>query len=301
MGIPLIKSMYGSEQESLMIEVVVLQSIIWYTLLLFLFEYRAAREVVVRRIGEEEEDVVHVIVARTSSETEQQQRIQMSSRVAPDSGELVGKKKEDEGECGKELHMFVWRCGCCNSQGVCEKSVKVCNGEEREEVKDSGVGFMLIMKMVWFKLVSNPNTYASILGVTWALTSSKWGLQKPLILENSVTLLSDAGLGMAMFSLGLFMALQPKIIACGNKQAVIGMLLRFVASPVVMALASLAVGIRGTTFKVSLLQAALPQGIVPFVFAREYNLHPEVLSTAVIFGMIVALPVTILYYVLLGL
>ena len=29
-----------------------------------------------------------------------------------------------------------------------------------------------------------------------------------------------------------------------------------------------------------LLQAALPQGIVPFVFAKEYNVHPEILSTA---------------------
>jgi hypothetical protein len=28
------------------------------------------------------------------------------------------------------------------------------------------------------------------------------------------------------------------------------------------------------------LQAALPQGIVPFVFAKEYNVHPNVLSTA---------------------
>jgi len=27
------------------------------------------------------------------------------------------------------------------------------------------------------------------------------------------------------------------------------------------------------------LQAALPQGIVPFVFAKEYNLHPNILST----------------------
>jgi len=27
-------------------------------------------------------------------------------------------------------------------------------------------------------------------------------------------------------------------------------------------------------------QAALPQGIVPFVFAKEYNVHPAVLSTA---------------------
>lgn len=27
-------------------------------------------------------------------------------------------------------------------------------------------------------------------------------------------------------------------------------------------------------------QAALPQGIVPFVFAKEYNVHPDILSTA---------------------
>lgn len=26
-------------------------------------------------------------------------------------------------------------------------------------------------------------------------------------------------------------------------------------------------------------QAALPQGIVPFVFAKEYNVHPDILST----------------------
>lgn len=27
------------------------------------------------------------------------------------------------------------------------------------------------------------------------------------------------------------------------------------------------------------MQAALPQGIVPFVFAKEYNVHPDILST----------------------
>lgn len=30
---------------------------------------------------------------------------------------------------------------------------------------------------------------------------------------------------------------------------------------------------------VSNFQAALPQGIVPFVFAKEYNVHPDILST----------------------
>ncbi|KAK6927175.1 Membrane transport protein [Dillenia turbinata] len=29
-------------------------------------------------------------------------------------------------------------------------------------------------------------------------------------------------------------------------------------------------------------QAALPEGIVPFVFAKEYNVHPDVLSTGLL-------------------
>lgn len=76
------------------------------------------------------------------------------------------------------------------------------------------------------------------------------------------------------------MAAQPKIIACGKRVAAYGMLARFVAGPAVMAVASIAVGLRSTILRVSIVQAALPQGIVPFVFAREYNLHPDVLSTA---------------------
>ena len=41
MGIPLLIAMYGDYSGSLMVQVVVLQCIIWYTLLLFLFEYLA--------------------------------------------------------------------------------------------------------------------------------------------------------------------------------------------------------------------------------------------------------------------
>lgn len=32
-------------------------------------------------------------------------------------------------------------------------------------------------------------------------------------------------------------------------------------------------------YKLCVPQAALPQGIVPFVFAKEYNVHPAILST----------------------
>lgn len=76
-----------------MVQVVVLQSIIWYTLLLFLFEYRAARSLVSERASEErsrdrgdgEGEVVHVIVAGPSLELE---RVQANNRVVPDSGEV---------------------------------------------------------------------------------------------------------------------------------------------------------------------------------------------------------------------
>ncbi|PNX83666.1 auxin efflux carrier component 1-like protein, partial [Trifolium pratense] len=71
--------------------------------------------------------------------------------------------------------------------------------------------------------------------------------------------------------------------------------------PAVMAAASLAVGLKGVLFHVAIVQAALPQGIVPFVFAKEYNVHPDILSTGVIFGMLIALPITLVYYILMGL
>ncbi|XP_065855349.1 auxin efflux carrier component 4 [Euphorbia lathyris] len=159
----------------------------------------------------------------------------------------------------------------------------------------------LILIMVWRKLIRNPNTYSSLIGLIWSLVSFRWHVAMPKIISQSISILSDAGLGMAMFSLGLFMALQPKIIACGNSVAAFAMAVRFLTGPAVMAAASIAVGLRGTLLHVAIVQAALPQGIVPFVFAKEYNVHPAILSTAVIFGMLIALPITLVYYILLGL
>ncbi|XP_021297444.1 probable auxin efflux carrier component 1c isoform X2 [Herrania umbratica] len=159
----------------------------------------------------------------------------------------------------------------------------------------------LILIMVWRKLIRNPNTYSSLIGLTWSLVSFKWDIEMPAIIARSISILSDAGLGMAMFSLGLFMALQPRIIACGNTIAAFAMAVRFLTGPAVMAAASIAVGLRGVLLHIAIVQAALPQGIVPFVFAKEYNVHPDILSTGVIFGMLIALPITLVYYILMGL
>ncbi|GLT28686.1 hypothetical protein SLA2020_035980 [Shorea laevis] len=172
---------------------------------------------------------------------------------------------------------------------------------KKHQMPPASVMTRLILIMVWRKLIRNPNTYSSLLGLAWSLISFRWNIQMPKIVQGSISILSNAGLGMAMFSLGLFMALQPKIISCGKSVATFSMAVRFLTGPAVIAATSIAVGLRGVLLHVAVVQAALPQGIVPFVFAKEYNVHPDILSTAVIFGMLIALPITILYYILLGL
>ncbi|CAL1352918.1 unnamed protein product [Linum trigynum] len=159
--------------------------------------------------------------------------------------------------------------------------------------------FWGLMKVVWVKLASNPNSYACIIGLAWAFVSNRWHIEMPSIVDGSVSIMAKAGTGTAMFSMGIFMAMQEKLIACGATLTVVGMVLRFVAGPAAMAIASIVVGLHGDVLRVAIIQAALPQSITSFIFAKEYGLHAEVLSTAVIFGMIVSLPVLIGYYAVL--
>ncbi|KAM3693545.1 hypothetical protein ACB094_08G174300 [Castanea mollissima] len=211
-------------------------------------------------------------------------------------------EEEEEEEREKEGPIGLNKFGSSSTAELHPKSV--AGAPESITVKQmppASVMTRLILIMVWRKLIRNPNTYSSLIGLVWSLVAFRWHVHMPKIVEKSISILSDAGLGMAMFSLGLFMALQPKIIACGNSVASFAMAVRFLTGPAVMAAASIAVGLRGRLLHIAIVQAALPQGIVPFVFAKEYNVHPAILSTAVIFGMLIALPITLVYYIVLGL
>ncbi|XP_010274725.1 PREDICTED: probable auxin efflux carrier component 1c [Nelumbo nucifera] len=490
MGIPLLKGMYGDFSGSLMVQIVVLQCIIWYTLMLFMFEYRGAKMLITEQFPETAGSIVSIAVdsdvmsldgrepLETQAEIKEDGKLHVTVRKsnasrseifsrrsqglsttprpsnltnaeiyslqssrnptprgssfnhtdfysmvaggrnsnfgasdvyglsasrgptprpsnyeednkarfhhhatggaqypAPNPGMFsptgskpasnntaataaaTSAKKTTNGqvqqkpeEGTKDLHMFVWSSSASpvsdvfggQEYGVADQTVKDVrmavspgkvegrreNQEEYmerndysgvvvdREMNDAGhkmgdskpkgmppasVMTRLILIMVWRKLIRNPNTYSSLLGLTWSLISFRWHVEMPAIIAKSISILSDAGLGMAMFSLGLFMALQPRIIACGNSIASFAMAVRFLTGPAVMAAASIAVGLRGVLLHVAIVQAALPQGIVPFVFAKEYNVHPDILSTAVIFGMLIALPITLVYYILLGL
>lgn len=487
MGIPLLKGMYGPFSGSLMVQIVVLQCIIWYTLMLFMFEYRGAKMLISEQFPDtagsivsihvdsdvvsldgrqpleteaeiKEDGKLHVTVRKSNASRSDifSRRSQGLSSTTPrpsnltnaeiyslqssrnptprgssfnhtdfysmvaggrnsnfgandvyglsasrgptprpsnyeeESGNNMNKSRfhypaapgntanypapnpgmfsptgskamganaaakkpngQHKEEGAKDLHMFVWSSSASPVSDVFgghdygaldqpSKEVRVAvspgkveghrdnqedymerddfsfgnkgmdNNHDGEKMGDKQVKAMpptsvmtrLILIMVWRKLIRNPNTYSSLIGITWSLVSYRWNVEMPAIIAKSIAILSDAGLGMAMFSLGLFMALQPRIIACGNSIAAFAMAVRFLTGPAVMAAASIAVGLRGVLLHVAIVQAALPQGIVPFVFAKEYNVHPDILSTAVIFGMLIALPITLVYYILMGL
>ncbi|CAM6081877.1 unnamed protein product [Calypogeia fissa] len=187
------------------------------------------------------------------------------------------------------------------SSSTAELTPKLVDSQKDTRMPPTRVMIRLILVMVFRKLIRNPNTYSTVIGIVWSLVAYRWNFGMPKIIDGSISILSDAGLGMAMFSLGLFMALQGRLIVCGPSVAAFAMAIRFITGPAAMAAASVAVGLKGSFLHAAIVQAALPQGIVPFVFAKDYNLHPDVLSTAVIFGMLIAFPITLLYYVLFGL
>ncbi|CAN6443390.1 unnamed protein product [Victoria cruziana] len=431
MGIPLLKGMYGTSSGSLMVQIVVLQCIIWYTLLLFLFEYRGARLLIGEQFPDNAASIVsfkvdndvaslsgrdqlmadaeigddgriHVTVRKSASScseifsrrsggagvviptprpsnlTNAEIYSLQSSRNPTPRGSSFNKGEfcsntggfpgtEEGGFVGrmngnsafpamvspagrKDLHMFVWSSSASpvseaaanmfrgefvgseeaklgvnqphhqyqNHQPQCHHSHRhhhnlhynrrevtvesyedygrdefssgnghAANAGEsaardgdmpnfsnfgtnsrtelRPKAGDQGdakpapmppasVMTRLILIMVWRKLIRNPNTYSSLLGLTWSLISFRWGVQMPAVIARSISILSDAGLGMAMFSLGLFMALQPRIISCGNTIAAFAMAVRFFFGPAVMAAASVAVGLRGDLLRVAIVQ-----------------------------------------------
>ncbi|MED6136176.1 Auxin efflux carrier component 5 [Stylosanthes scabra] len=258
-GVPMLKAMYGPIGVDLVVQSSVIQAIIWLSLLLFVLEFRRAG---------------------------------IEGATADGGGALKSKATNNN--------------NINNNNGF--DDVVINGGKDLEatttttlEIGDVGrrPPFRKLMKLVWIKLAMNPNSYGCVIGISWAFISNRWNLEMPSIVEGSISIMSKTGTGTAMFSMGIFMALQEKVIACGASKAVFGLVLKFIAGPAAMAISCIAVGLRGDVLRVAIIQAAVPQSITSFIFAKEYGLHPEILSTAVIFGMIVSLPVLIAYYAIL--
>ncbi|KAF3444754.1 hypothetical protein FNV43_RR14447 [Rhamnella rubrinervis] len=186
LGIPLLKAMYGEEAANYLAQIVVLQSIIWYNLLLFLFEFNAVK----------------------------------SASVSPSSETTEEMETPQEAQSKDEVE------------------------ETRTRSSPRKVKTLLILLTVGRKLMINPNTHATVIGLIWAAIRFRWNVKLPEIANQSIIIMSNGGLGMAMFSLGLFMASKTRIIACGTRMAILAMSMKFIMGPALMAVSSLVIGLR---------------------------------------------------------
>ncbi|CAO2179789.1 unnamed protein product [Urochloa humidicola] len=256
-GVPLLDAMYGAWARDLVVQIAVLQALVWFPLLLLGFELRKAwvgGGGGGRRGGDDPAGGSHVEPVSQPSSPEAAQKDDVEMNAAKPAGAPA----------------------------------------------PAGIRLWQTVRTVGLKLARNPNVFASVLGVIWASIAFRWNVSMPGVVMGSLQVMSRTGTGMSMFGMGLFMAQQERIIACGARLAALGMALRFVFGPLATLVGAATFGLRGDVLRVAIIQAALPQSIASFVFAKEYGVCADVLSTAVIFGTLVSLPVLIAYYAVLG-
>ncbi|XP_076956111.1 auxin efflux carrier component 5-like [Bidens hawaiensis] len=214
---------------------------------------------------------------------------------------------------GSVIQAIVWLTGLlfvleCRRAAKIDCSVnateiKDLEGNMKSDVDQAVVttksSIVSLMKVVSLKLAMNPNSYSCVIGIVWATLSNRFNWPMPDMIEGSVLIMSKAGTGTAMFSMGLFMAKQEKLIACGTSLTILAIVFKFFAGPAAMAISCIAVGLHGDVLRVAIIQSAIPQSITSFIYAKEYGLHADVLSTAVVIGMIVSLPIMVGIYAVL--
>ncbi|CAO2177873.1 unnamed protein product [Urochloa humidicola] len=277
MGVPLLDGMYGSVSGGLMKQIVVMQFCIWYNVVIFLYEFMAARD--------------------------------STTKISPVSAapaENGGSIHADEVAVNIEITEMA---------AAAAPTAPAENGAEEAAAAEEAPAVTLpppapvqqvppVKHVIWMavkKLLQIPNTYASFLGLIWSLMAFKIGFSMPKIVDDSLFIIYTTAVGLSMFASGTFIARQSRFVPCGYTIASLSMVLKFLIGPVLMLLVSLAIGMHGTLLHIAVVQAALPLAVTSFVYAEEYKVHADITSTGVILGIFISLPVTIVYYILLGL
>ncbi|KVH96252.1 Auxin efflux carrier [Cynara cardunculus var. scolymus] len=410
MGVPLLTAMFGDFSESLMVQVVVLQGIIWYTLLLFLFEFRAAKMLIMEQFPETGANIVSFKVDSDVISLDGQDVLETEATVGEDGKLHVRVRKSNASRrsfgvgslSGVEIYSLSSSAiqtprgsnvnqsdfysitgfpgGRLSNFGpavdVSSTPRQSINFEEdtaptslKMSSSRSGMYHAAHNMMPYFQPVNseispavtkpiktqqppetpsrskphmqqkkvNPDVHTFPRSASAPIGSKGGRLSSDLRgtaqqssrpgqhgINETQMLVSDhpqngkfraneelgskkggerikpAGLeSMAVPEEGLFMALQPKMIACGRTNALIATVAKFLLGPLVMVVASIAVGLHGTLLHLAIVQASLSEGIVPFVFAKEYNVYPTMLSFSVIFGMLITVPINLVYYIIL--
>lgn len=111
-----------------------------------------------------------------------------------------------------------------------------------------------VRHVVWMagkKLLKMPTTYASFLGLLWSLIAFRFGIKMPKVVDDSLFLIYTTAIGL---SIVLFRDVHSAADLVGSVRLRRRLSLRCSRGPVVMLIASLALGIRGTLLRFAVVQ-----------------------------------------------
>lgn len=298
MGVPLLDGMYGAVSGGLMKQVVVMQFCVWYNVVIFLYEFMEARRAAdgsgAARISPEEEEEKRVVHDDKNPPPAdyQNQAVVVSIEITEMAAATPAPAPTGDGDGADAADVHT----TAPPPELAEDTASSSSSDDAHAPSMKHVAWKAVKKLLLI-----PNTYASFLGLIWSLMAFKIGFSMPKIVDGSLSIIHTTAVGLSMFSSGTFIARQPRFVPCGYTIASLSMVLKFLVGPVVMLLASIALGMHGTLLHIAVVQAALPLAVTSFVYAEEYKVHADIMSTGVILGIFISLPVTIVYYILLGL
>ncbi|MFQ6645017.1 hypothetical protein Gotur_019848 [Gossypium turneri] len=213
-------AMYGDEPAGLLAQIVVLQSLIWYNLLLFMFEFNAAKPA--SEITPTSEDI--------------------------EDTEAQGKEGEEEAEtrASKSKIMLIFLTVEKEAGGKSQHSCSLAGWE---------IKFPAIIQNSLSILASgglvDRNSIAYVTVTTACTLQSRIALfeyshfSQGYISQKCASLCSNPGLPhMIDLTVCLFMASQRSRIACGIRMTAVAMVMKFMAGPALIAASSAALGLR---------------------------------------------------------
>ncbi|KAL0391800.1 UNVERIFIED_CONTAM: Auxin efflux carrier component 6 [Sesamum radiatum] len=320
MGIPLLNAMYGEFTQSLMVQLVVLQCIIWYTLLLVLFEYRAATILIQTRFPGPtaaaitkfhiDNDVISLDGRDplcTDSEVDDNGRIHVrirrSTSSAPPSSSM-GLTPRASNLSNAEIfsintpHEFGFGhrpvsprlSGYASSDAYSlQPTPRASNFNELDLIASmsptTGKVFRQpspAVKMVWESPVEGQGFRDDVGDKDLSFRDcSKIEVEEGISRNNEEQEMPHA---LVMLRLILIVVGRKLSRNPNTYSSVLGLLWSLISfkwnvgMPSILKYSIKIISDAGLGWPCS-AWAALPQGIVPFVFAREYGLHPDILST----------------------
>ncbi|KAL6518304.1 hypothetical protein OROMI_034005 [Orobanche minor] len=171
-GVPLLRAMYGAVGEDLVVQSSVIQSLLWFPLLLFMLEFRRSS--------------INSLNNKNNNDDQEQSSIEI---IAVTTDHHVNDNTIIEHEENQDV----------TRTDATGKSTISCKDSSSSSSSSYNTGSTMIK--VCKKLATNPNCYACALALIWALISKRWNFEMPAIVEGSTLIMAKAGSGVAMFSM----------------------------------------------------------------------------------------------------